>query len=272
MKETAYITIQSWMRTELQLSGTELLVYAVIYGFSQDGSSRYSGSRQYIADWCGCTTRSVQTILNSLTDRGLISKYENTINNVRHCEYVANFTTSEKISPPPSEKISLNNIDNNIIDNNISINRNINDESDFESHRYSPQELKDDFLCSIKKTPKTKRKNLYEKCVDEVLNYTKNLALQDALIKYLPIRLAHKEKPLYGVNQWISLLNRLSTLSGDKISIVNYSTEKGWCSFYEPKKVNNNFSEDGSVSCVESTDTADERREKLKQQGRRTDF
>lgn len=278
MVDRSYITIQSWMRTDLQLSGTELLVYAVIYGFSQDGTSRFAGSRQYIADWCGCTIRSVQTILNSLTERGLLTKYENIVNNVRQCEYVANFTTSEKISPPPSEKISLNNIVISNTDNSnkdiISINgNNTGKPDDFTSHSYSPKELREDFLGSVPKAKKQKRKSLYEKCVDEVYSYTRNLALQDALIKYLSVRLAIKEKPLYGVNQWVGLLNRLSHIEGDKVAIVEQSTERGWCSFYEITKTQSNtFSEGGGVSCEETTETVDERREKLKKQGRRSDF
>ena len=274
MKDNTYITIQSWMRADLHLSGTELLVYAVIYGFSQDGSSRYTGSRQYIADWCGCTVRSVQTILNDLTSRGLLTKYESIVNGVRHCEYVANFTSSEKISPPPGEEFSLNNIEPDTIESNIPTDRNItSDAEEFEAHRYSSTELRDDFLGSIKKREKVKRKSLYEKCVDEVYLYTQNLALQDALIKYLPIRLAIAEKPLYGVNQWKGLLNRLSAVSGDKVKIVEQSIEKGWCSFYEIKSGGKSvFSEGDGVFCDAATDTEEERVEKLKRQGRRAKF
>ena len=272
MKDNTYITIQSWMRSELQLSGTELLVYAVVFGFSQDGQTRYTGSRQYIADWCGCTIRSVQTILNSLTERGLLTKYESTINNVRHCEYVANFTSSEKISPPPSEKISLNNIETDTIEDNTPINRS-SAEDEIASHSYSPRELRDDFLGSVSKSPKKKRTSLYEKCVDEVYSYTKNLALQDALIRYLSIRLAIKEKPLYGLNQWRGLLNRLTNTEGDKLRIVEQSIEQGWCSFYPPKQTRQNtFSEVGDVSCEEAVDTAEERKESLKKRGRRSEF
>lgn len=275
MRDNTYITIQSWMRTELNLSGTELLVYAVVYGFSQDGMSKYTGSRQYIADWCGCTVRSVQTILNSLTERGLLTKSETTINNVRHCEYVANFTPSEKISPPPSEKISLNNIETDTIEkDSIPINRNTTaDEDEFQSHGYSPEDDKQEFLGSIKKKGKPQKKSLYDKCVDEVYKCTPNLSLQTELLKYLPIRLAIKEKPIYGVNQWKGLLSRLLSLPGDKVEIVKQSIEKGWCSFYEVKQNTRSvFSEGDGVHCDGATDTAKERAEKLEKQGRRSTF
>ena len=52
-----YITIQGFMRTELHLTGNDLLVYAIIYGVSQDGESKFSGSLQYLADWCEFPTR-----------------------------------------------------------------------------------------------------------------------------------------------------------------------------------------------------------------------
>lgn len=45
-----YITIQGWMRTDLKLSGNELIVYAIIYGFSQNKQGEFTGSAQYLAD------------------------------------------------------------------------------------------------------------------------------------------------------------------------------------------------------------------------------
>ena len=44
-----YIAIADWMVTELNLSARELLIYAIIYGFSQDGGSSFSGSLSYLA-------------------------------------------------------------------------------------------------------------------------------------------------------------------------------------------------------------------------------
>ena len=44
-----YITVQGWMVNDLHLKGTELLVYATIFGFSQTEGQRYTGSLQYLA-------------------------------------------------------------------------------------------------------------------------------------------------------------------------------------------------------------------------------
>ena len=35
VKSENYITIQGWMVTELKLKGNELLIYALIFGFTQ---------------------------------------------------------------------------------------------------------------------------------------------------------------------------------------------------------------------------------------------
>lgn len=206
-----FITIQSFMRTELNLSGNELLIYALIYGFSKDGESKFYGSRQYIADWCGISTRQVQTILNSLVERNIITKYEDIRNGVKNCQYAANFTPSEIISHP-SEKTSLNNIINNI-STKVDINNN------------NTKVL----LSDVTK----KKKSLYDKCLDEIYEYTKDIRLQTTLIRYLQLRLSMKDKPLYGVNQWKGLLKKLDSLAGDKCDIVEQSIERGWATFIQ---------------------------------------
>lgn len=81
ISDGTYITIQGWMRTDLNLSGNELIVYAIIYGFSQNKQGEFTGSAQYLADWVGCTRRTVMTILNKLVEAKLISKTELILNN-----------------------------------------------------------------------------------------------------------------------------------------------------------------------------------------------
>lgn len=78
VKDNNFIAIQGWMRTKLNLKGNELLIYALIYGFSQDGESRFKGSRKYIADWCGCSLDTVDRSLSSLVNKGLLAKYPHT--------------------------------------------------------------------------------------------------------------------------------------------------------------------------------------------------
>lgn len=80
IKNTNYITIQGWMKNELKLNGNELLVFAIVYGFLQDGKF-YTGSRQYIADWIGISTRWVQEILNRFVGQKILER--NTINHTQ---------------------------------------------------------------------------------------------------------------------------------------------------------------------------------------------
>lgn len=116
LKNENYLSIQGWMINELKLKGIELIVYAVIYGFSQDGENRFTGSAQYLAEWTGSTKRSVFTALSSLCEKGYIVKEEKVINGVKFCDYyAAEISTvmkkfhggSEKISSGGDEKISV---------------------------------------------------------------------------------------------------------------------------------------------------------------------
>lgn len=74
VNDNNFVTIQGWMRTKLNLKGNELLAYAVIYGFSQTDGARFTGSRKYLAEWCGCSMATIDRTLNSLVDKGLISR------------------------------------------------------------------------------------------------------------------------------------------------------------------------------------------------------
>lgn len=74
MGRETYIIIQNYMVTELQLSGNELLVYALINGFSQDCESEFRGSLNYICNWLNCTKSTAQRALRNLEDNGLITK------------------------------------------------------------------------------------------------------------------------------------------------------------------------------------------------------
>ena len=89
LNDNNFIAIQGWMRTKLNLKGYELIVYALIYGFSQDGNSKFSGTRRYIAEWCGCSIRTVDNTLASLLSKQLIIKHEKYVNGVRSCDYTA---------------------------------------------------------------------------------------------------------------------------------------------------------------------------------------
>lgn len=87
VKRENYINIQGWMVTDLGLKGNNLLIYAIIYGFSQEEGQRFTGSLQYLAEWTNSTKRGVLKNLKALTDAGLIVKEETVVNGVKFCTY-----------------------------------------------------------------------------------------------------------------------------------------------------------------------------------------
>jgi len=84
-----YIVILPWMREDLDLKGNELLVYALIHGFSQEAQGCFFGSLNYICRACGCTIPTTIEVLKRLQNRGLIHKRELSENNVKMCQYTA---------------------------------------------------------------------------------------------------------------------------------------------------------------------------------------
>lgn len=75
---TQFYTVQGWMISELGLKGNALAVYAIVYGFTQDGASEYAGSSRYLCEWLGCSKKTVLDTLARLTEQGHLVK--NTIN------------------------------------------------------------------------------------------------------------------------------------------------------------------------------------------------
>ena len=120
VKNENYIIIQGWMISELKLKGNELLVYAIIYGFSQDGESCFSGSRNYLAEWCNVSLPTIDNALKSLCDKKLIIKSQEKRNNVIFNTYkvfwggIKNLYRGYKETLQGYKKTLYNNIDNNI--------------------------------------------------------------------------------------------------------------------------------------------------------------
>ena len=82
-----FLVIQGWMVTELCLKGNELLIYALVYGFSQTKEQWFTGTLKYISEWTNSTVRGVQKSLASLIEKELIEKVETTEKNVKSCKY-----------------------------------------------------------------------------------------------------------------------------------------------------------------------------------------
>lgn len=140
MKDTNYIIIPAFLRTKLDLKGSELIITALIYGFSQDGVSWFSGSIDYIANWAGIASKNVIRCLKSLVDKGILEKKEVLVNNkAKRCYYrvtqipelqnvtrgnnseLQNIPDPELQNIPNSElqNVTLYNSNNNIVGDNI---------------------------------------------------------------------------------------------------------------------------------------------------------
>lgn len=76
IKDENYYVVQGWMRNRLRLKGNDLIVYALIYSFSQDGESEFKGSLSYITDFTGASKNTVIRTLDTLEASGLIEKID----------------------------------------------------------------------------------------------------------------------------------------------------------------------------------------------------
>lgn len=85
----------------LKLKSNELLVYAIIYGFSKDGQGCFYGSISYLAETINVSKNTIQNILKSLVDKKLIIKKEVFKNNIKFCEYQVNLEGIPKDCTPP---------------------------------------------------------------------------------------------------------------------------------------------------------------------------
>lgn len=72
IKDENYYVVKGWMMNRLGLKGTQLILYAILYGFSQDGKTAFKGSVGYLADFAGVTPTSCRMNLQQLQRHGLI--------------------------------------------------------------------------------------------------------------------------------------------------------------------------------------------------------
>lgn len=81
VREDNYFAVQGWMVTELKLKGNALMLYAIIYGFSQTTNTAFTGSVDYLCEWLGGVSRpTVINTLDNLVKQGLLTKSNATYN------------------------------------------------------------------------------------------------------------------------------------------------------------------------------------------------
>lgn len=94
MKNENFITIQGWMVNELGLSGNELICFALIYGFSQNEESEFSGSLSYVAESLNMTKENARKVLLRLVEKGLVNGHGEVTHGIKLCHYSVNKETA----------------------------------------------------------------------------------------------------------------------------------------------------------------------------------
>lgn len=97
------------MITKLKLKGNELLIFALIHGFSQDGETRFKGSIRYLMMWTGLDKSTIISILKKLVERDYLEKFEHEQNRVKHCEYATRYWDALHRLENPTTPVELDN-------------------------------------------------------------------------------------------------------------------------------------------------------------------
>lgn len=210
MKDNEFVTVKAFMRNQLGLKGHELLVYAVIYGFTQDGEHWYHGTKGYLADWCGATKATVGNCLKGMVESGILERREHEERGQVFVEYRANLERvygGQKNNPP------LQNFD--------------------------PPHTKIDPINKIdKRIDKEERKKEGAESYDEIVRaYTDSEELREDVMEWVKMRRLIK-KPL--TNRALKMaLAKLDGIAQDidaRRAVVQQSVVNCWQSFYPVKE------------------------------------
>lgn len=274
LNDSTYFIIQSWMVNKLKLKTTERDVFAIIYGFSQDGQSEFYGSLSYISELTGYSKNSICTALKNLTEKNLILKDEKIINNIKYCSYRINVNSVQatcmgiQATCTPIQATCINNIDDN-------------------KQEKKKEILSKDRITGFDFGKKSETKpSLYNKCIALIDDFITNHKITDAevrkaLIDYLMFRINIKDKPLY-INIWKNVLKNLETIHTkgyEYLEVINYNLSRSYLNFYEPSNFNNKqrLSEPKrGTGCTKNTEAEEAKRTEfinnMRKQGKRIDF
>jgi len=103
-KDNNTILIQGWMLNKFELSGNELIAYALIYGFSQDEKSTFYGSINYVSAALNCSKPTAISVLNNLVNKGIVEKEQVILNGVANNTYKHIDTSKVSLPLPKNQK------------------------------------------------------------------------------------------------------------------------------------------------------------------------
>lgn len=211
IKDENFYQIQGWMLNRLNLKGIDLQIFAIIYGFSQDDETEFTGSIGYLSEFTGTSRPTVIKSLKKLCENQYIMKKENKINGVCFNTYktlqgVKNFNGGSKETLQGGSKETLPN--NNILYNN----------------KYIKESKKE----------KSKPQNSF----DEIFkDYTQNEETLRLLGEWLKVRKSKRAAMTdYSIRLNLNKLDKLAKQSN--LSVNNYLKEviaRGWQAFYPIK-------------------------------------
>ena len=69
----SFIRVEKWMVFDLELSGIDLLLYGLIYGYTLSCGG-FTGSRSYLVCWLGCSLNTLDAHINALVAREYFKK------------------------------------------------------------------------------------------------------------------------------------------------------------------------------------------------------
>ena len=195
MNDENYYQISGWMINKLKLKGIELNIYAIIYGFSQDGESEFKGSLKYLSEFTGGTSKpTLIKALKDLTEKQFIIRREEIINKVKFNRYRANLPLLKEFDGGGKETLQGGGKetlpDNKLLDN----------ESDNDiKEKISKKEIDTEFESLWKHYPNKKGKEsayksyakarangtTYDEVINGLENYLKEIEVKKTKTQYI---------------------------------------------------------------------------------------
>lgn len=232
-----YYQVSGWMINRLGLKGTELQVFAIIYGFSQDGESWFGGSLAYLETWTSATKPTVIKALKELVDKEFVVKDTNVVNGVTFNRYKANmphvsdFTGSKESLRGSKESLHNNNQYNNTVSKDTVLN------TAPTSTKQSSGKLFSSEKSTTRKSSVQKTNSFITTCQREALKKQFSSEVLAELDKYFRM-LAEMNCLLPSVSIAEQLVHLAKVPASKQVEVVKNTVSRGWKSLqYEAESI-----------------------------------
>ena len=216
-----WIPKEIWLNKELSVVDRCLLAEIN----SLDGENHCFATNEYFAEFFNVSEATIKRSIAQLKQLGLIeTEMQTTKTGTQRVIKVVNGGCGQN-APTPLVKMTT-------IYNNTNNNKNINTLS---KDNVLQKSLHDNEYLDTE-NEKPKKKNLYQKCLDMIYEFTNDGKLTELLIQYLDLLLEKSKnegKPLYA-NQFKGMLNKLDEICKDGLygEVVQQSIVKGYIGFF----------------------------------------